>query len=479
MKLIFFAILFCSALFAESSTQAKSTESKNNNFVILSASEESPKKLQSRDSSLATLSQNDNAGKFIDSTNEDELILEALDALDAKDDKKALQIYERLYKSTKKAEYLKEQIFTLIRLKDTQGALKLIADFEKIAPNDLEILKTKALLLGDDIDAVLAVFKRIVELEDNEANNILLANLFTIKNDAPNAKKHLLRAYQMSGNEKILLLFAGESIKSGDFKDASALIKAHFESEMDEGFAHGILEIAASFGALDSAKNALDSANRAKNAESTQKNLDSAIAKDFEALFLHYFKKAKTPQNAKNLAKLYFLQNKLEKITALAQEFNFDDEFLIDIYIAKKDYKNAKNIAKKALKRTKDNHYLGVLAIIEFESSDDKAPKIPQIAKDLELALKDNPNHIFANYLGYLLIDYEIDTQKGIAYVKQALDLMPQNPAYLDSLAWGYFKQGKCAEASATMEQIPREIIEREAEIKGHLEEIKKCLEKS
>ena len=423
MKLIFFAILFCSALFAESSI----------NFAQ-------------------------------DSTQEDSLILEALDALDAKDDKKALKIYERLYASTKKAEYLKEQIFALIRLKDTQGALKLIADFEKIAPNDLEILKTKALLLGDDIDAVLAVFKRIVELEDNEANNILLANLFTIKNDAPNAKKHLLRAYQMSGNEKILLLFAGEAIKSGDFKDASALIKAHFESEMDEGFAHGILEIAASFGVLDSAT-------------LTQKSKE--ISREFEALFLHYFKKSKTPQNAKNLAKLYFLQNKLEKITALAQEFNFDDEFLIDIYIAKKDYESAKNIAKKALKRTKDNHFLGVLAIIEFESSENKAPKIPQIARDLELALKDNPNHIFANYLGYLLIDYEIDTQKGIAYVKQALDLMPQNPAYLDSLAWGYFKEGKCAEAGATMEQIPREIIEREAEIKGHLEEIKKCLEKS
>lgn len=446
MKLIFFAILFCTALFAESSI----------NFAQ-------------------------------DSTQEDSLILEALDALDAKDDKKALKIYETLYARTKKAEYLKEQIFALIRLKDTQGALKTIAEFEKIAPNDLEILKTKALLLGDDIDAVLATFKRIVELEDNEANNILLANLFTIKNDAPNAKAHLLRAYNISGNERILLLFAGESIKSGDFKDASALIKAHFESEMDEGFAHGILEIAASFGVLDSAGNVLDSANRAKNAESTQKNLDSAtltqkskeISREFEELFLYYFKKAKTPQNAKNLAKLYFLQNKLEKITALAQEFNFDDEFLIDIYIAKKDYESAKNIAKKALKRTKDNHFLGVLAIIEFESSENKAPKIPQIAKDLELALKDNPNHIFANYLGYLLIDYEIDTQKGIAYVKQALDLMPQNPAYLDSLAWGYFKEGKCAEASATMEQIPREIIEREAEIKGHLEEIKKCLEKS
>lgn len=380
---------------------------------------------------------------------EDALILEALDARDLGDDKRAVEIYQTLYKNTKKIEYLKEQLFALVRLEKHKDALDSANEVLNLAPEDLEALKVKAFLLKDNADSAISILQKVVALENNAINNTALANLYMQKNDFARARECLLRAYNDNQNENILLLLANIDLKMGALD--LELFRAHFGDEVNEVFAHLLLESNASENALAS----------------------------LETLFLDFYTRKKTKINAKNLAKVYFLQNKLEKINALAREFDFDEAFLIDIYIAKKDYKNAKKSAQKALKRTKDNHYLGVLAIIEFESSEDKASKIPQIVADLELALKDNPNHIFANYLGYLLIDYEIDVPKGIDYVKRALDLMPQNPAYLDSLAWGYFKQGKCKEASEILEQIPREIIEREAEIKGHLEDIKKCLEKS
>jgi len=51
------------------------------------------------------------------------------------------------------------------------------------------------------------------------------------------------------------------------------------------------------------------------------------------------------------------------------------------------------------------------------------------------------------NFLGYMLIDYDIDIGRGIRYVKKALQFEPKNPAFLDSLGWGYFKQQKYDDA--------------------------------
>lgn len=387
------------------------------------------------------------------SFNEDAYILEALDALDNNDDKKALEAYKILYQNTKKPEYLKEQIFAQMRLGNEKEALNLINEFEKVIPNNLEILKAKAFLLKNDIDATLEIYKVIVKLEDNDSNNVVLANLYTIKNDLQNAKKHLLRAYQLNSQEGILLLIASIDLKNNTWESSLSLIKSHFESEMSEQFANSLLEVGANFDSI----------------------------KELESLYLYYFDKSKTTINAKNLAKLYFFTNDIDKITALSQEFGVGYDFLIDIYITKKDYKNARITAKKALEITGKKHYLGVLAIIDFEdtnSDEEKRQIAPKVTRNLATALSDEPNHIFYNYLGYLLIDYDIDVKNGVEYVKKALEYLPDNPAYLDSLAWGYYKLQQCELAKDTMDKIPEEIKRQEAEIKEHLDAINKCLKK-
>ena len=46
------------------------------------------------------------------------------------------------------------------------------------------------------------------------------------------------------------------------------------------------------------------------------------------------------------------------------------------------------------------------------------------------------------NYLGYMLADRGVRLEEAVGYLKKALELDPQNGAYLDSLGWAYFKQG-------------------------------------
>jgi len=47
------------------------------------------------------------------------------------------------------------------------------------------------------------------------------------------------------------------------------------------------------------------------------------------------------------------------------------------------------------------------------------------------------------NYLGYMNADSGVKLDESLNFIKQALTFEPNNPAYLDSLGWAYFKLGK------------------------------------
>ena len=58
--------------------------------------------------------------------------------------------------------------------------------------------------------------------------------------------------------------------------------------------------------------------------------------------------------------------------------------------------------------------------------------------------------------------------------MQEALKLEPNSPYYLDSLAWGLYKLGECAQAYEIMKYFGENIYEEEVAV--HFEAIKKCL---
>lgn len=56
------------------------------------------------------------------------------------------------------------------------------------------------------------------------------------------------------------------------------------------------------------------------------------------------------------------------------------------------------------------------------------------------------------NHLGYNWIVLETRVEEGFALVSRAAELAPNNGAVLDSLGWGYFKQGDVAQAVRWLE---------------------------
>jgi tetratricopeptide (TPR) repeat protein len=55
------------------------------------------------------------------------------------------------------------------------------------------------------------------------------------------------------------------------------------------------------------------------------------------------------------------------------------------------------------------------------------------------------------NYLGYMLADRNVRLDEAYQMVKKALDLKPDSGAYLDSLGWVYYRQGKYSDAEGLL----------------------------
>ena len=69
----------------------------------------------------------------------------------------------------------------------------------------------------------------------------------------------------------------------------------------------------------------------------------------------------------------------------------------------------------------------------------------------------DSTNAMALNYLGYTMVDYEKNLQEGLGYIERALQIDPQNAAYLDSKAWYYYKKKEFKSALDIMLTIPEQ----------------------
>ena len=83
----------------------------------------------------------------------------------------------------------------------------------------------------------------------------------------------------------------------------------------------------------------------------------------------------------------------------------------------------------------------------------------------------DSNNSMTLNYLGYMLGDRGVKLDDALAMVQKAVQLDPQNGAYLDSLGWVYFKMGQYALAEANLRKAS-ERMSRDPAVHDHLGEL-------
>ena len=83
------------------------------------------------------------------------------------------------------------------------------------------------------------------------------------------------------------------------------------------------------------------------------------------------------------------------------------------------------------------------------------------------------------NALGYFFAEHGTNLDEAVRLIQTALKKSPANGAYLDSLGWAYFKQGKLNDALKQLEKAVR-YMPNSVEVQDHLGEVylKKGLKK-
>ncbi|MGZ4836029.1 MAG: tetratricopeptide repeat protein [Terriglobales bacterium] len=99
----------------------------------------------------------------------------------------------------------------------------------------------------------------------------------------------------------------------------------------------------------------------------------------------------------------------------------------------------ALNKAAQLSKKQEEKDYVSFVAGSIYE----RQKKYDRAEEEFKKVLAGDPNNaVTLNYLGYMLADRGVRLEEALTYVKKAIQLDPQNGAYLDSLGWAYFKLG-------------------------------------
>ncbi len=141
---------------------------------------------------------------------------------------------------------------------------------------------------------------------------------------------------------------------------------------------------------------------------------------------------------------------------------------IAQVYEQAKRYADAEQAVRKSLEMTPNSDDQDA-ALFILGSIYDRQKKYDLAEEAFKKVLSVNPlNASASNYLGYMLADRGVRLEESVKYIQKALELEPNNAAYLDSLGWAYFKMARYDLAAPHLEKAARK-IQNDPTIHEHL----------
>src|SRR5208283_2388282 len=123
------------------------------------------------------------------------------------------------------------------------------------------------------------------------------------------------------------------------------------------------------------------------------------------------------------------------------------------VYIQAKQFTEAEQAVNKALAYSSKPEEEGYSRFV-LGSIYERQKKYDLAEEQFKKVLAVDPfNAAAANYLGYMLADRGVRLEESVKYIQKALELEPNNGAYLDSLGWAYYKMDRYELAEGHLEK--------------------------
>ncbi len=383
---------------------------------------------------------------------EDEYILKGLYYAQNQKYLESAKVFETLYSKSKKDFYLIEALKLIYHSGkfDSDLAKKIVKKSSKVMNKNLNLKRMVAIfhLYKDDLRKSEKLAMQILKKDSSIKNYHLIALIKKQKKEYQKSYDYFMKAYKIKQDD--------ESIKSAFDIQYNFLLKREKAKELLQTHIKrvGCSKEICTFLAKIHAENG-----------------------DFDSMASIYEKLSKTFKNKaynEYLIEIYMYQKKYDKAIKMLEDDN-NLQKLMKVYAGKGDFLNASKTAKKLYKEDNNAEFLALEAIYEYEylSKISNFTTLDSVLKKFKIVLASINKAEYLNYYGYLLIDHNIDVKDGILQVQKALKLKPKSSAYLDSLAWGLYKDNRCKEAYEIMKKLVSD--SEDAEIIKHYKIIKKC----
>ena len=132
------------------------------------------------------------------------------------------------------------------------------------------------------------------------------------------------------------------------------------------------------------------------------------------------------------------------------------------------DFAGARQILERAERLGQDSaeyHF-------ELGAVSERLGRKPEAEQELSHAIELNPRHAMAlNYLGYVFVERGVELERAVGLIQRAVELDPDNGAFLDSLGWANYKLGRLDLAAQQLEEAILH-IDDDAVVYDHLGDV-------
>ena len=387
---------------------------------------------------------------------EDMYILFALRAEQLQENNSASILFEELYEKSLKKEYLYRSLENDLIAKNSERVIQRVDTFLLTSAYDPKVVRFKVIALFElnrlDEARDLGVLLASITKEPNDY--LLTSEVYIKRQEFDTAVKYLESAYAKEHSPEILdkmsiILY----VNLGRKKEAIAHLETHSRIvSCSERICSRLIAF-----------------------YSNDNNLDGLLS-----TYLRLYESNKSDALTKKIVQIYVYKRDYTHLISFLEKSQSDDVLLLQLYSSAKKYNKAYLLANKLYESSLDVNYLGQSAIFEYEAAKNKndIELLHRVTAKLYKVIKNRVEPIYLNYLGYLLIDHEIDIQKGMKYIDKALVFKPDSAFYLDSQAWGYYKLGKCDRAKKIMDRVVTLKGGNEREVLEHIKDIDTCIKK-
>ncbi len=435
-------------------------------FFILSGCSYSPNITKIKRSDLSTYNPKDfskpllvKKGVKIDGNmeSEDDLIIQGIWYEMHGYYKKSHYFYALLYNRTKNVEYLFRELATALYGGIVSNNIPELEKLIKKNPSDIQLKRVLISFYINQVDNKKAkgIGEELIRESGEAIDYELDASPYILSGEYRRAVELLTVAYNKTYNEDILLKIV---VLLADYlHDVDGAIERLEEyrktRKCSEKICNKLLEI---YSKEQKVKPLLD-------------------------VYFNLYKKTKKEVYATKLVEGYIYTKKFDKAIFFLQNEYRNDELLYEVFLAKKDYANAFKVSNRLYSIEKSPRWLAesAMALYEKSSNKDSREMLNQVVNMFEKAIREGAkDSVYLNYYGYTLIDKNIDIEKGVKIVQDALKEQPNNSYYLDSLAWGYYKLHRCKDAYREMKKVIDIEGLDEEDIAEHWRAIESCNKK-